>query len=163
MFKWLSLGILLFVVIILGYLTWKLPDGFLHVWVLDVGQGDAILAESPVGEWILIDGGPDSAVIKKMGEILPFYENRIDLVIVSHPHADHLNGLLEVIKRYQVETVLMTGVKYNYGAYDEFFKLLKTRKVEVIFTDGKSDLRIGKIGMDIVYPGNLLRELVLIM
>ena len=143
---------LMVVVVILGLLVWKLPDGLLHVWVLDVGQGDAILAESPVGEWMMIDGGPDSMAVKKMGEILPFYVDKIDLVVLSHPHADHLNGLIEVIKRYKVKTVLMTGARYNYGAYDEFYKLLKMRGVEVIFTDGESDLKMGKIGFDIIYP-----------
>jgi competence protein ComEC len=85
-----------------------LPDGKLHLWFLDVGQGDAILARLPAGEWVLIDGGPDSSVVQRLSGLMPFYEREIDVVILSHPHADHLNGLVEVFKRYRVKNLLYT-------------------------------------------------------
>lgn len=134
------------------YLYFDLNNGLLKIFVLDVGQGDAVLIEGPAGEKILIDGGPDSLVIKRLSEVLPFYENSLDLVILSHPHADHLNGLLEVLQRYQVETVLLTGVKYQYGAYDEFYRILKERGVRIYYVDGVHDYKIGKIGLDLIFP-----------
>jgi competence protein ComEC len=155
---WLLLmGILAGILAMLGWAIWGLPDGLLHVWVMDVGQGDAILIESGVGERILIDGGPDSTVLKRLGEILPFYEDSIDLIILSHPHADHINGLVDVLQRFRVRAVLMTGVKYNYGTYDEFYRRAAERGVQVFYTDGTEDLRLGKMGIDLVYPEKSLQ------
>lgn len=149
------LGVL--VVILVGVAG--LPGDKLLVWFLDVGQGDAALVESPVGERILIDGGPDSAVLREMGKVLPFYVSDLDLIILSHPHADHLNGLLEVLRRYKVKAVLMTGVKYGFGGYDEFYRLLGEKGVKIYFADGVSDFRLGKIGLDLVYPEHSLQGL----
>jgi len=81
-------------------------DGLLHVWFLDVGQGDAIFIEAPGGNQVLIDGGPDNSVLQELGRIMPFYDRLIDMVMLSHPHADHLRGLIEVLRNYEVGKVL---------------------------------------------------------
>lgn len=146
------LGLLVLVIGILGWAIWGLPDGDLHVWFLDVGQGDSILMETPLGEWIIDDGGPDDTVLARMGAIMPFYEHRIKVMFLSHPHADHINGLLGVLKRYEVESIVMTGVKYEYAGYEKFYHLAQERGVRIIFVDGSFDLRLGKIGFDLIYP-----------
>ena len=88
-----------------------LPDGRLHVTFLDVGQGDAILVQTPAGNRILIDGGPSpELLLDALGRRLPFWDRRIDLVLLSHPHDDHLRGLLSVIERYQVRQVLVGSI-----------------------------------------------------
>jgi len=134
-----------------------LPDGRLHIWYLNVGQGDAILMRLPAGEWILNDGGPDNKVIDWMSREMPFYERSIDLVIVSHPHADHINGLVEVLKRYQVKNIMLTGVKYDYVGYDSLKELMVSRGVQAIYVHGKNDYRLGKVGLDMIYPVEDLR------
>lgn len=69
---------------------------------LDVGQGDAFLLESD-GRYALIDGGPDpTLLLRRLGEILPPWHRRIDLIALTHEHADHGNGLLAVLDRYDV-------------------------------------------------------------
>jgi competence protein ComEC len=84
-----------------------LPDGNLHVWFLDVGQGDAILIQAPGGEQILVDGGPSPiALLNEISDILPFWDRTVDLVILTHADADHLNGLIPFLQRYHVPTVL---------------------------------------------------------
>lgn len=77
-------------------------DGKLHVTVCDVGQGDAVVIRTPKGHVILFDGGPDRRVLDCLGKALPVWQRRIDLVLLSHPHADHLNGLVDVFKDYSV-------------------------------------------------------------
>jgi len=85
----------------------SLPDGRLHVTFLDVGQGDAIFIQTPAGHRVLIDGGPSPALaLQALGRRLPFYDRRIDLVLLTHPHDDHLRGLLAVVERYGVRQVL---------------------------------------------------------
>lgn len=134
------------------YCIWRLPDGRLHVSFMDVGQGDAVLLRGPMGELVLVDGGPDGLVLDRMGrELLP-YEREIEMVIVSHPHADHIAGLIEVLRNYQVRNLLFTGVKYDYSGYRELMSLAKARGVRVLIARSDEDFRVGWMGFDVVYP-----------
>lgn len=83
----------------------------LEVDFLDVGQGDSAFIKTPEGHQILIDGGPTSAVLEKLGRRMPFWDRSLDLVILSHPESDHMAGILEVLKRYRVDYFLWPGVK----------------------------------------------------
>ncbi len=96
----------------LGWLALRgLPDGLgaarLHVWFLDVGQGDAILIQTPDGRQVLVDGGPSpSALFDQLGEVLPFWDRSLDIVVLTHPDADHVSGLIPLLDRYKVATVV---------------------------------------------------------
>lgn len=87
-----------------------LADGKLHVYFLDVGQGDAIFVKTGSGRQILIDGGPDNTILRRLGEIMPFYDKSLDLVVATHPDADHLAGLVSVLEKYRVDQILETGL-----------------------------------------------------
>ena len=102
-------------------------SGNLRVYFLDVGQGDATLIRTPQGKNILIDAGPDLSVVYRLGEVLPFYERIIDLVILTHPDQDHILGLLEIISRYQVKRVITTSVSSDEAVY----RLIKQRASQV--------------------------------
>jgi len=136
---------------LLGLCLASMPDGRLHVFVLDIGQGDSILITTPADEHILIDGGPDNAVLRKLAEVMPFYEHTIDVMILTHPHADHVNGLIDVLKRYEVKQAIITGVHYGTAANDQFVRLLAEKKVQVFFA-GSADYKIGNILMDSLFP-----------
>jgi competence protein ComEC len=83
------------------------PPAETRLTFLDVGQGDAALIRTPDGRVVLVDGGPSPAVITNaLGRRLPFWRRDIDAVILTHPHDDHLTGLLEVVDRYRVYKVL---------------------------------------------------------
>jgi competence protein ComEC len=83
------------------------PDGRLHIVALDIGQGDAILLQSPEGRTVLIDGGPDGTVTcAEIDRHLPFWDRSIDVAIVTHAHADHVTGLLNATERYRIGVVL---------------------------------------------------------
>ncbi len=82
-------------------------DEPLTVHVLDVGQGDSILITSPTGRRVLIDGGPNGAVAQqRLAEHLPWWSRRIDVIILTHPSADHIIGLTETLRRYRVGLVI---------------------------------------------------------
>ena len=86
------------------------PDGRLHVAFLDVGQGDAILIQSPAGPQVLIDGGRyPSVVLDELAEQLPFWDHSLDLVIATHPDDDHVAGLPDVVVRYDVAQLITNG------------------------------------------------------
>jgi competence protein ComEC len=79
------------------------PDGALRIVVLDVGQGDAILLEGPRGSRMLIDGGPDPDRLRlRLDERLPPWDRRLETVVLTHPHEDHVAGLLALASRYNV-------------------------------------------------------------
>lgn len=75
-------------------------------YFLNIGQGDAILIKLPGLITILIDGGPDNLVLRRLGGILPFYRRKIDILILSHPHDDHIIGLIEIVRRYKVGALI---------------------------------------------------------
>ena len=83
----------------------------MQVTFFDVAQGDAIFIETRQGHQILIDGGPNNAVVEKLGQALPFADKSLDLVVLTHPDADHITGLVGVLEAYDVENVLWTGME----------------------------------------------------
>jgi len=89
------------------WLSRGLPDGRLHVYFLNVGQGDAILVMAPDGRQILVDGGPSpTALLNELGAVLPFWDRTLDLVVLTHPDGDHITGLIPMLDRYRVVRVL---------------------------------------------------------
>ena len=108
--------------------------GTLTVSVLDVGQGDAILVTGPAGHHVLIDGGPSpEKVCLELGEMLPFWEKRIDLVVLTHPHDDHVCGLVEVLRRYDVKQVLYPeGIEYGSSAYWEWLGVIDAKGIDSV-------------------------------
>lgn len=85
-------------------------DGRLRVAFLDVGQGDAIFIQSPNGRQMLIDGGYyPSDTLDELGRQLPFWDRSIDIVIATHPDADHVTGLVDVVERYEVSRLITNG------------------------------------------------------
>ncbi len=89
-----------------GFVLWPSHPARLRLTVLDVGQGDAILIRTPAGHDILVDGGPGRAVLRGLGDELPWYDRSIDMLLLTHPQGDHLTGLLDVLARYDVGRVL---------------------------------------------------------
>ena len=132
--------------------------GFLKVKFLDVGQGDAEFIETPDKKQVLIDGGPDLSVLEKLGRAMPFYDRYIDLIILTHPEADHLNGLIEIVKRYNIGAIIMTGVFRNTGQYKEFLNIIKNKKISVYLAKSGGEIDFGNnIKMDILYPFDNLK------
>lgn len=138
--------------ILLAYCLYSLPDGKLHIFVLDVGQGDSILLNLPTGEHILVDGGPDEKVLSELPKHMPFYEHTIDAMILTHPHADHMNGLIEVLKRYTVKQVLLTGVSYSNPAYKIFLEEIAVQHSALLFATNEHDFQISNLVLDLLYP-----------
>ena len=80
----------------------------LAVHFLAVGQGDAILIETPEGNQVLVDGGPDSRVLTHLAEYLPFTDRTIEVVVGTHPDLDHVGGLADVLAQYYTPTIITT-------------------------------------------------------
>jgi competence protein ComEC len=109
------------------------PTDSLKVYFLDVGQGDAILIDSPTHGRVLIDGGRNRKVLSELGAILPFGDRRIDVVIGTHPDADHIGGLSEVISRYQVRAYIHPNVETDKSVEVELERRVSEKKIPSIF------------------------------
>lgn len=108
-FKEITLIFFVVVNIFIYYAIYESHIGTLRVAFLDVGQGDSILIESPVGNQILIDGGPNGKVLESLGKEIPFYDRTIDAVFATHPDKDHINGLVDILKKYKVNEYFDNG------------------------------------------------------
>lgn len=92
----------------------------LMVSFLNVGQGDAVLVTTPSGKQLLVDGGRDSTVLRELGSILQRGDRSIDMVLATHPDSDHIAGLVEVLKRFMVTTVVASGVEHESSIAEVF-------------------------------------------
>ncbi len=149
----LILGILIVFNVYVWTVVYELTrPQFLEVNFFDIGQGDAIFIETPGGHQILIDGGPTSAVLEKLGKEMPFWDRTIDLVVLTHPEHDHFAGLIEVLKRYDVDCVLWTGIVRDTGEYKEWKRLLKEEDTEVKIATLGQKVVTPEAYFDILYP-----------
>lgn len=129
----------------------------LQVYFFDVGQGDSILIRTPDRHTILVDGGPNQNVVEKISSVLPWYDRTIDLMVLTHPHADHVNGLVAVLARYKVSRVLYTGVSYHSAMYQSWRDAIAVERSVVTVADHVGDMDVGRqTKITILYPGESL-------
>lgn len=126
---------------------WNVLDGpgeRLEVTILDVGQGDAILIETPDGRVVLVDGGPSgSRLLNELGEALPASERRIDLVVLTHPQEDHVAGLAALAGRYDIALVMTGPESAPTAAYDALLDQLAEFRVPVMVASAGSWAELG--------------------
>ena len=124
----------------------------LRVWMLDVGQGDAFFIEFPTGEQWLIDGGPDDALLGKLGSVLLPWDRTLDTVLLTHPDADHVTGLVGVLDRYKVETVYETGVRAHTPFDEAFVERMNDEEATQVFLRSGDVVSVGDVSISIVWP-----------
>ena len=117
------------IIIIIVLLTARIAaagaDGRLHIHILDIGQGDAILVVTPDGRQLLIDGGPDpAAALQALGRLLPPTDRTLDIVAVTHLDSDHSGGLLGVLTRYRAGIVLQGATSPDSALYPQWQAVL---------------------------------------
>jgi len=141
-------GMLPVTVVLIWLAVLQLPDGRLHIAFLDVGEGDATLITTPRGQQILVDGGPSpTALTSGLSQEMPFWDRSIDLVVMTHADADHITGLVEVLRRYRVGGWLDNGRAAGQAIYEECQEELDMGKVarSVVQAGAKIDLGDGVI------------------
>jgi competence protein ComEC len=131
------------------------PDGRLHVTFLDVGQGDAIFVETPGGVQMLIDGGPEgSRLLAELGRQLPFWDRTLDLVVLTHPDADHLTGLISVLERYDVRAVVARSGPWESDLVAAWERALAAEGATLV--RGEAGMRMtlsDGVALEILHPG----------
>lgn len=107
------------------------PAQSLAISFFGVGQGDAALLVSPAGKRVLIDGGPPEGAAALLEGLSRRRVDSIDLVILTHPHLDHLGGLARVVRALPVRMFLDSGFPHPSPAYAALMKALAERGVPV--------------------------------
>lgn len=114
----------------------------LSVAFLDVGQGDAILISQGRTQ-ILIDGGPSGQkLLEKLGEQIPFWDREIEVVIATHPDADHISGLIDVLKNYSVDDIIESGAKSDSQVFSALEKIIEDKKIPRLNLSQRSKIKI---------------------
>jgi competence protein ComEC len=140
--KWV-ISPLLVVAILVSVTAVTMPDDNLHISFLDVGEGDGILIQKG-NQQVLVDGGPSpQALTLGLGDKMPFWDRTIELVILTHPHPDHLAGLVEVLQRYRVEQVLYPDLDYESPLYEEWLRLIKERNIKSTLAQTGQEVDLG--------------------
>ena len=106
-------------------------NNILKVSFLDVGQGDAIFIESPAGNQLLIDGGPNKNILNALSRVMPFYDRSIDMILTTHPDQDHIGGIPEVLKNYSVGEYIDSGATSSTGTYKELENEIKNNNIPI--------------------------------
>lgn len=150
----LLLPALLLCACLLLWREWSVaPDGRLHVSFLDIGQGDAAFLQTPTGRQVLIDCGPDTALLQGLGKHMSFFDRSIDLLILSHSDLDHIGGCIDVLKRYRIESVLFPEKESDDPRFAEFLALLTQQHIPVVLADPTRDIDLGDgVMLDILWP-----------
>ncbi len=155
----LALGGSLVALLLVGGWSFSQPDGRLHVTFFDVGQGDAIFIQTPSGRQILVDGGYYPSVLNdQLGRRLPFWDREIDLLVATHPDADHVAGLAGVLARYAVARLLTDGEGLGESAiYDAVLLAAEAQKTEIMAAQAGQVIAIDDgVQLEVLNPGREL-------
>jgi competence protein ComEC len=125
----------------------------LQVIFLDVGQGDAILIERGSNQ-ILIDGGPSGQkLLEKLGKHIPFWDRKIEIVIATHPDADHIGGLIDLMRTYKIGEIIDTQTKSESQLYKKYRETIDEKNISEANGVADTNIKIGENAeMKIISP-----------
>lgn len=148
----LFLGIFISVILISLIINFS-KEQKLRVSFLDVGQGDAIFIRTPSGKQMLIDGGPNNKILAKLANEISYFDNDIDVIAGTHPDADHVTGMIPVLEKYKVNTILETKGIGHTQVFDDLQKHIDGEYAENHVAQGGDvlDFHDGVI-VKILYP-----------
>ena len=129
------------------------PDGRFHVIVLDVGQGDALLLQGPAGGRVLVDTGPDpDRLVQLLDARIPTWDRRLDLLVLTHPHEDHVAGAALLLRRYRVGRVVEPGMRGSGPGWEALVAELQARGRSTGRLAAGDRVRIDGIDVRVLWP-----------
>jgi len=150
--------ILLFVLIVFFCQNYFVKNQKPKIVYFNVGQGDSAMIDTGNNIQILIDGGEGNIILEKLGKHMPLLDREIELVIMTHPDKDHMGGLIEVLKYYQVELILETGIICETAICKEWDKLIEEKNIPVKYAEFGQRIVVDDIEINILYPFESLQN-----
>ena len=121
--------------------------------VLDVGQGDAILVQTARHHRMLVDGGPDpTRIVTELDRRVPPWDRRLDLVVLTHPHEDHVAGLARILDRYAVSRVYVAGMLGPGPGYEAFARSLAELAMTSTQLSTGTRFQVDEIAFSVLWP-----------
>lgn len=133
--------------------TYLMPTGDVVVHFIDVGQGDATLIVAPGGA-VLIDGGDNHMGSRVVDYLLSQNIRHLDYVIATHPHADHIGGLIDVINHLPINTVIIPEVVHTTRTFERFIDALENNEVNVAAPVAGGGFRLGDVRFTVLAPNS---------
>ncbi len=146
--------ILAFILFGLGslFIISALNFGKERIIACDVGQGDAGLIITSNGSQILIDGGPGKKVLECLASKMPFWDRSVEMMVLTHPQKDHMEGFISVLENFQVNSIVWTGVRGEGTIFGEWESKIKAEGAKVYHVHSGQRLIIDDVGFDVLWP-----------
>jgi len=134
------LGIFAIIILFVGFYFYKQVttneptvdiSGNFAVHFIDIGQGDSILIQTPDNEFMLIDTGEKNQYDKLNGYLKHFGVNKFKYIIFTHPHSDHIGSAVNIVKNYNIETLIMPPVTHTTKTFTNLIDLLEQKQIEI--------------------------------
>ncbi len=131
----------------------KFHDGRLHLVFCDVGQGDGIFIRTPSGKNIVIDAGPDEKIINCIEGNIPFWDRKIDLAMLTHPHLDHFYGFNYIFKKYRVSYFATEKLENRSESFKNFKDSAKKANIKTNYVYAGDKFKIkDKVTLTVLGP-----------
>ncbi len=129
----------------------------LLVSFIDSGQADAILVKTPYKQNILIDFGSNKG-LKDLNKRIPWWNKNINLMIITHPHDDHILGMISVLKKYKVDQIMYTGILHSSPVYSELLELIQSKNIPLIIPRENQVINFGEnCFIKVIFPWESLQ------
>lgn len=130
----------------------RLKSTTLEIIFLDVGQGDSILIRTPSNSYGLIDAGRGTNILLPLGNYMPNNVRNLEFVILTHPDADHIEGFLQLAKRYTISNLFINKTFKESLLLNEILLLVKEKSIKNFSLYAGNDFKIDSLNFDILWP-----------
>jgi len=143
--------ILLIINIIIWYQSYLIYFAQPATYFLDIGQGDATLIQDRLTQ-IVIDTGPDEAILHQLNQFIPFYDKTIECIIITHPHSDHYQGLLHLLDYYHVNQIILPQIDESSQTYQFLLAKIDQLAIPTIRADNFTQLQTDTLFIQFLFP-----------
>jgi competence protein ComEC len=138
--------------LLLFFFITSLPDGKLHIIFCNVGQGDGAYIRFPDGRDMVVDGGPDNKLLDCLGRHMPFWDRSIDMMLMTHPQKDHMQGFIELAARYHIGYFVRSDVYNTTQGYHQLVTEVAAKKIPTKFMAAHDRIVVGSTTLSFVWP-----------
>ncbi|MBU0976362.1 MAG: MBL fold metallo-hydrolase [Patescibacteria group bacterium] len=150
-YRWFLALMLLVILVIEMYMLLSV-DGLLALHFLDVGQGDSCLIKTPGNKLVLVDAGEDESVLRELGETIPFWRNRVDMLVGTHADSDHIKGFVYVLENFDVGMVLINDLSVFDTSLDRIKEIAESNEIPIMEIEQGDNINIGELSIDVLWP-----------
>jgi competence protein ComEC len=142
----------IFNIFIWGQVLFRAPADTETVYFFDIGQGDSSFVELPGGVQAIIDAGPGKTVVERVESVLPISDRYIDIAILTHPQADHMNGFIDLLKRYRIGVFIINGDAATTQSYAALSDIISKTKTKVLVLGRGDTIAYGNDTFSLLWP-----------